>query len=157
MDGSHLFRSMSIGRPIPDIKLFETPRSRSCVLSKGKVIQSAQYHILTSFSFHINQTNNSWDMVIIGFDLEKIHPKFYRKFAKITVTNITSPKSYQGITITMAEINLQCRSDPTSGSHFIAHTSKFLLINATGLTFGQGHRKVIQYISPDPYLFEPNI
>ena len=39
-----------------------------------------------------------------------------------------------------------------SGSHFIAQTSKFLLINATAVTVGQGHRKVIQYISPDPYI-----
>ena len=55
-----------------------TPRSRSLVWSKGKVIQSAQYHInmypvsnqRTSFSFHINQTNNSWNRAISKFDLE---------------------------------------------------------------------------------------
>ena len=41
-------------------------------------------------------------------------------------------------------------SDPMSGSHFIAHTSKFLLIDATTVTLGHGHGKVIQYISPDP-------
>ena len=39
-----------------------------------------------------------------------------------------------------------------SGSHFIAQTSKFLLIDATAVTLGQGHRKVIQYISPDSYI-----
>ena len=39
-----------------------------------------------------------------------------------------------------------------SGSHFIAQTSKFLLINTTAMTFGQGHGQVIQYISPDPYI-----
>ena len=39
-----------------------------------------------------------------------------------------------------------------SGSHFIAQTSKFLLINATAVTLGQGQGKVIQYISPDPYI-----
>ena len=104
----------------------ETPRSRSWVWSKGKVIQLAQYHIkslpfhlpsirptilqvelfqnltlkhprsrswgrskvkvthtlypvsnqCTSFSFHINRTNHSWDMAKIVFDLEKTHPKF---------------------------------------------------------------------------------
>ena len=43
-------------------------------------------------------------------------------------------------------------SDPMSGSHFIAQTSKFLLIDATTVTLGQGHGKVIQYISPDPYI-----
>ena len=44
-------------------------------------------------------------------------------------------------------------SDPMSGSYFIAQTSKFLLIDATAMTLGQGHGKVIQYISPDPYIF----
>ena len=43
-------------------------------------------------------------------------------------------------------------SDLMSGSHFIAQTSKFLLIDATAMTLGQGHGKVIQYISPDPYI-----
>ena len=43
-------------------------------------------------------------------------------------------------------------SDLMSGSHFIAQTSKFLLINATAETLGQGHGKVFQYISPDPYI-----
>ena len=43
-------------------------------------------------------------------------------------------------------------SDPMSGSHFIVQTSKFLLIDATAVTLGQGQQKVIQYISPDSYI-----
>ena len=43
-------------------------------------------------------------------------------------------------------------SDPTSGSHFIAQTSTFWLMDATAVTLGQGHGKVIQYNSPDPYI-----
>ena len=39
-----------------------------------------------------------------------------------------------------------------SSSHFIAQTSKFLLIDATAMILGQGHGQVIQYISPDPYI-----
>ena len=39
-----------------------------------------------------------------------------------------------------------------SGSYFTAQTRKFGLINATAVTLGQGHGKVIQYISPDPYI-----
>ena len=39
-----------------------------------------------------------------------------------------------------------------SGSNFIAQTSNILLIDATGVTLGQGHRKVIPYISPDSYI-----
>ena len=38
------------------------------------------------------------------------------------------------------------------GSNFTVQTSTFLLINATAMTLGQGHRKVIQYISPDSYI-----
>ena len=41
-----------------------------------------------------------------------------------------------------------CRSGPMSGSHL--QTRKFLLIDATAMTLGQGHGKVIRYISPDP-------
>ena len=37
-------------------------------------------------------------------------------------------------------------------SHFITQTSKFLLIDALAVTFGQGHGKVIQYILPDLYI-----
>ena len=49
----------------------ETPRSRSWVWSKGKVIQSAQYHINSlPFHFTFNQTNNSGDRAISKFDLE---------------------------------------------------------------------------------------
>ena len=39
-------------------------------------------------------------------------------------------------------------SDHMSASHFIAQTSKFLLIDATAVTLDQGHRKVTQYIEP---------
>ena len=39
-----------------------------------------------------------------------------------------------------------------SGSHLIAQTNKFLLMDATDVTLGQGHGKVIQYISLDPYI-----
>ena len=42
--------------------------------------------------------------------------------------------------------------DPMSSSHFIKQTSKFLIIDAADVTLGQGHRKVIQYISPDSYI-----
>ena len=41
-------------------------------------------------------------------------------------------------------------NDPMSGSHFIVQTSKFLITHATAVTLGQGHGKVIEYISPDP-------
>ena len=42
-----------------------------------------------------------------------------------------------------------------SGSYFIVQTSKFFLINASAVTLGQGHGKVIQYILPDQYILCP--
>ena len=49
--------------------------------------------------------------------------------------------------------------DWLNGSHFILQTSRFLFINVTTITLGQGHQKVIQYIFPDLYhtFFVPNI
>ena len=41
-------------------------------------------------------------------------------------------------------------SDPMSGAHFIVQTSKLSIIHATAVTLGQGHGKVIEYISADP-------
>ena len=38
-----------------------------------------------------------------------------------------------------------------SGPHLIVQTSKFFSINATAMILGQGHEKVTQYISSDPY------
>ena len=43
-----------------------------------------------------------------------------------------------------------------SDYHFIMEISKILLMNATAATLGQGHAKVIQYISPDLYFLCPN-
>ena len=37
-------------------------------------------------------------------------------------------------------------------SYFITQTSKFLLIDGTAVNLGQGQGKVIQYISPYPYI-----
>ena len=43
-------------------------------------------------------------------------------------------------------------SDKMRGSYFIVQKSKFLLIDATAVTLGQGHREIIQYILPDLYI-----
>ena len=43
-------------------------------------------------------------------------------------------------------------SDPMSGAHFIVQTKRFLPIDATAVTLGQDHHKVIKYISPDSYI-----
>ena len=75
MDDSHPFRSLSIGRPIPEIKLFQTltlklqSQGHGCGQRQGHTIGSVSYQ-LPSFSFHINQTNNSGDRAILKFNLE---------------------------------------------------------------------------------------
>ena len=67
------FRSMSIGRPISEIRLFQT----FTWYSKVKVMGQRQGHAVgpvsyyfASFSFHINQTNTFSDAAISKFDIE---------------------------------------------------------------------------------------
>ena len=42
-------------------------------------------------------------------------------------------------------------NDWVNGFYFIMRTRKYLFINATAVTLGQGHGKVMQYTSPDLY------
>ena len=75
MDDSHPFRSMSISHPIPNTKLFQTLTLKLQGQGHGCGQRARSYNrpsiILTHFfSFHINQTNNSWDGAISKFDLE---------------------------------------------------------------------------------------
>ena len=56
-----------------------------------------------------------------------------------------------------AKYSIKFCSDWLSGSHFILQTRKFLFINVIAMTLGQGHPKVIQYISQTYTFFVPNI
>ena len=47
-------------------------------------------------------------------------------------------------------------SDRMNGSHFIGQTSNILRIDATAVTLCQGHGKVVQNISRNPYILCPN-
>ena len=42
-----------------------------------------------------------------------------------------------------------------SGSRLIVQRNNFLLIDATAVTLGQSHQKVIQYILSDPHFLFP--
>ena len=107
---------------------------------------------LISLSFYVNRTNHSWDMSNVVFDLEKTHPKFSKKIWQKTSFQQNSPKCNQVISMAMQkDIATKFCSDWLSGSLFILQTSKFLFINITAVTLGQGHKKVIQYILPDLY------
>ena len=53
------------------------------------------------------------------------------------------------------DIAAKIYSDWLSGSYLILQISKFLFINVTAMTLGQGHQKVIQYIFPDQYFLCP--
>ena len=78
------FHFTSIRPTIAEIELFQNltlkhPRSRSWVRSKVKVTYCTQ-HPTDTFLFHINQTNHSWDMAKIMFDLEETNTsKFFRE------------------------------------------------------------------------------
>ena len=80
---------------------------------------------------------------------------FKRKFAKKIISHRISPKSNQAINMTRGIRLFKFCSDWVRGSPIIVQTSKFLLINATAVTLSQGHGKVIQYFSPDPYVLCP--
>ena len=82
------FHFKSIRPTIPEIELF---RNFDLEASMVKVMSEVkgQGHILypvshryTSFLFHINRTNHSWDMAKIVFDLEKTHPKILKKICQ---------------------------------------------------------------------------
>ena len=76
MDDSHPFRSMLIGRPIPEIKLFQTLTLKFQLQGQGHGCgqRARSYNrpsiILTHFIFISHQTNNSWERSISKFDLE---------------------------------------------------------------------------------------
>ena len=74
------FHFTSIRPTIPE--KFDVETSKVKVMSEVK----SQGHILypvfnrcTSFSFHINRTNHSWDMARLMFDLEITHPNFFNE------------------------------------------------------------------------------
>ena len=79
------FHFTSIRTTIPEIELFrdlETSKVRVMSEIKGQGLGHILYpvsNLCTSFSFHINRTNHSWDMAKIVFGLEKTHPNFSKK------------------------------------------------------------------------------
>ena len=75
MDDSHPFCSMSIGHPIPELRLFQTLTLKLKSQGHGcdhreKSYSQTNILLICFLSFHFNQTNNSWDTAISKFDLE---------------------------------------------------------------------------------------
>ena len=78
MIDSHLFCSMSIGPPIPEIRL--PPVFQTLILKiqgqdheYGRRTRSHSWpsiQLIAFFPFHISQTNNSWDTLISNLTLE---------------------------------------------------------------------------------------
>ena len=156
MDDSHPFRSLSIGCPIPEIKLFQTltlklqGQCHECS-PKGKVMQLAQYHI-NSLPFHLTSIRPTILEKELFRNLTLKYPRsrsWVRSKVKVTYctqypTNAL-PFRFTSIRPTIPEIwpklcwpwknqpkllNTICQNY-MSGSHFIAQTSKFLLMDAT--------------------------
>ena len=115
---------------------------------------------LTFPSFHVNQASHSWDNAISNSDLETWRSRSWVWSkgmviwsAQYLINLLTF--HFTSIRPTIPEIRAVLKFDYLSGSYFIMQTNKFLLIDVTAATLGQGHGKVIQYISPDPYILCP--
>ena len=120
--------------------------------SKGKVIQLAQNHI-NSLPFHFKSIRPTIpEIQLFRINLEKTHLKFLKKICQNNRFQQNFQEIWSGKNRDQGIKAVTFCSDPMNGSHFITQTSKFLLIDATAVTLGQGHGKVIQYISPDPYI-----
>ena len=91
----------SIRPTIPGIQLFRDlilkhPRSRLWVKSKVKITYYTQYRtdaLPFRFTSIGPRTNHSWDLGKIGFDLEKTHPKFFKKICQ----TISFPQNFSKI------------------------------------------------------------
>ena len=157
MIDSHPFRSMSITPPPPPTP-HPPPHSSNKSISNFNYFKSWNYkvkvmgevkgegHIVhpvsnqcTSFWFHINRTNHSWDMSNIVFDLEKTHPKFSKKILQKQSFQQNCFKIWSGAQHDQRDIAIKFCSDWLSDSHFILQTNQFLFINVTAMTSGQGH------------------
>ena len=125
------------------------------VKGQGHIVHSVSNRC-TSFLFHMNRTNHSWDMSNRVFDLEKTHPKFWKKiwqkkeFPTKFLKNLirwlawSEGYSYQVLYWLVDWFSL-----------YPAEKQIFLFINVTAVALGQGHRKVIQYNFPDVYFLCP--
>ena len=91
-------------------------------------------------------------MAKIVFDLKKNIRNFLKKICQNNSFHKNCSKIWSGNNHDKGNKAVMFCNDLMGGSHFIAQTSKFMLINATAVTLGQGHGRVIRYISPDPYI-----
>ena len=97
MIDSHPFRSMSISAPPPSNKAISYSVMGE-FKGKGHIVHPV-FNRCTSFSFHINRANHSWDMSNREFDLEKNTSEIFKEnLAKIFFNRIP-PKSNQVISM----------------------------------------------------------
>ena len=194
---------MSIGRPIPEIWLFQTLTLKLQGHGHGCGQRARSYSwpsiLLISFLFISHQSDQKflsysyfeiwpWNIQGQGHEwgqrarshsipsiqpmhflfvsyqsdqpflrygqnnVEKTRHKFRKKNCQINSFQQNSSRIYTDTNNDLGNITVLFCSDWMSGSYFIVPTSKFLLIDATTMILGQGHRKVIQYISPDLYI-----
>ena len=131
MDDWNPFRSMSIGHPIPEINLFQTLTLKLQGQGHGCGQRAMSYRWLSNILTHFLFISHQSDQQFLKYSYFEIWP-----------WNIQGQGHEWG----------QRSRSHIMRFHFIMQTSKFLLINATAVTLGGGHRKVIRYISPDPYI-----
>ena len=143
--------SFHVNRPIPEIKLFQTLTLKLQGQGHGCGERSRSHIVPRIKPMHFLFVSHQSDQPFLRYGQNSLTlKKHIRKFVKITVFNIISPKSNQVITMTRATM-LPCVVVFRSVVLALLRR-KFLLIDATVGTLGQGQGKVIQYISPDPYI-----
>ena len=122
MINSYPFHSMSISPPIPQIRLFQILTLNykvkvTCgVKGQGHIAHPVSTRC-TSFSFHINRTNHSWDMSNRVFDLEKTHPKNSKKIWQKMSFQQNSSKIYSGDKHDQKDMATKFCMDWLNGSH----------------------------------------
>ena len=70
---SHPFRSMSIGHPIPELRLFQNLTLK--IKGQGHGFLPRSSYRLTFLSLHVNRASHSWDTAFSKFDLENRRSK----------------------------------------------------------------------------------
>ena len=120
--------------------------------------QRSRSHIIPNIQpMHFLFVSHQSDQPLLRYGQNSVWPckntsKIFKENLQNNSFQITAPKSNQVIIITRAKKLLIFVMIRWVILDFMVQTNKFMLIGATALTMGQGHRKVIQYIYPDPYI-----
>ena len=134
MDDSNPLRSMSIGRPIPEIRLFQTLALKLQGQCHGCGQRARSYSrpsiLLSRFLFISHQSNTLWDTAISKFDLETLK------------VNVMSEVKGKGSMLYMYPVSNRC----TSFSFHINRTNHSWAMAKIGFRLVKTHPKFYKKI-----------